>query len=420
MKKILLLTLLSLMLIGIVSAQSNTIFTENGLSANTVWNVNVYSIQNANFNRNFNTSSNSITTNIIPSGSIYPYFFVASAPSEPLITGIVNVGSANPIRFSTSSTTNSITTVLYQFCSQFGISTATFVACETEDGAPPNNASSLQSQVIGPPFAANLTIYINQEGYYEYVINNGTSTVSPSLYENIQPGELVLPQINLTGTSNQKKLNSSYIGSIFYSQQIDISPIEYDQIQANLTPYNFFYWVEQNSPAFYNTTLVYQISNNSILKGVVLVTTSIPTTLIDLGGCAIENSFPVLGILTNTLGANCLKTGNAVKAAAESLINGEVSVPVTTSIPIALDGIPSSTRNYNFYVTYAYPNLNCLSEVINGICTQSGTQGMLAFNNYVDNTYAPQVAESQFMNTSVPILLILTLSLFIIKKMNGD
>lgn len=398
-------------MLGIVQAQptSNTVFIENGLTSNTFWNVNVYSFQTTSYNHNFNTTGNTITTNVIPFGS---YFFTAST-SNKLFYGALLVGANNLVNFVTSPVNTSVSTSSFSSCISLGAN-----VCVPFQGNVPVNATGLQNKVIGPPYSANLTIYLNQQGFFEYIINNGTSVVQPSLFQNIPPGELILPQLNLTSfnkvysssfnslVTNTPKLNSSYVGAIYYSQLIDIAPIERQMLEANLTPYSFFYWSELNSPFFYNTTLVFQTRNPGIISSAILGTSSITALLT---GLAIN---PVFGLLS-------IPVLSTAKQTVLTTIQGEISVPQASAIPISLSNIPNATRGYQLYVDYAYPNVFCLAQLVNGICVQHGVQGMLNFNTYFDNTYAPQVALSQFMTQGIPELFIITFALFIIKKLNG-
>jgi hypothetical protein len=408
------------LLVGLSSATSNTIFNEVGLPANTFWNINVYSYQTTLYNHNFN-SSNTAVSGFIPT-SYAPYLFRASgiiSGTQVVILGAVSVAGNNLINFNAITTNTSVTSSQYNFCFTSG--------CVSYLGNPPNSASSLQSEVLGPPYSADLTIYLNPAGYFEYALSNSSVTaVPPTFYVDIAPGQLVAHQINLTyiqqqatptlnktvnvtttcsflifcskNNVTQRHANITYVGSVYYSQLIDISPVEFDMVSGNLTPYAFSSWVQNNQGAFYNTTLIYDTTNLNIIDKAVLALPTVPWYLASVA--------PVLLLV------------NVVKGTATYLLQGELTVPPGQAVSITTGGIKNPS--YPLNVTYAYPNLLCLGQYLNGICTQSGIQGMLAFNNYFDNTYAPQVALSQFVNFDLIDIMLITLSIYLIKKLNGS
>lgn len=422
MNRALIFTIACSVLCGLAFA-SNTIFIETGLPANTFWNVNVWTYQNSTFNHNFNTSSSNTISVAIPTGSYYYTISTNSAYPTSIISGKVSVGGTMYVNFNAIISANSVSSSTYNYCSPSQISLGPG-ACISYEGAVPNNATQLQSTTPPNGYSANLTIYVNPAGYYEYVLTNSTTVaIQPQIYQNVLPGDMVLPPINLTNfnklyynsfnslVSNTVRapLNSSYTGAIFYSQQIDISPIEWEAQGLNntqLTPQNFFYFVEQNSPSFANTTLIFHTNNLSIIGQGILAT---PDYVTELSGILTGGpvGFALGGIIINSLKQTVLKGAY-----------GEVSTSAQVAIPVAFANMQNT--KLPLFVSYAYPNNFCISQYINGICIEKGSAGMLDFNNYIDTQYAPEILQSQFVSYGVGEIMMMLISIVFIKRLNGD
>lgn len=427
----LLYLILPLLLLGIASA-TTTSFTQNGLPSNAVWNVTIYNYtNNTNFNVNFfgNTVQLSTSNSLIHINTLY--FFRAYYSSMTVI-GEVVVGGNNQVNFNTIISNGIITVQPYVYCLPQG--------CVSFLGSVPKNASILQNQVLSTPYSGSLIIYLNPQGYFEYIINstgNQGGKITSSMWVDLPPDQLVLPPLNLTllsqingGTYNASTLrqlgyspkNSSvknatiqgtYIGSIFYSQLIDITPIEYDMLIANITPRNFFTWIEQNPTSFYNTTVVYQINTLSakITGYLQIITSAITSALLT----AISPGLGMLSLFGNQ--------GLIATATRTSVCLGcqEASVPVLQSVPLAFSNMQNSTINYPLQVSYAYPSLCSWGSLANGgVCIQKGVDGMTNFNNYVDGGYAPQVAMSQFETQSIPTIFVILILVFLFRTLNGE
>lgn len=451
---------------------TNTVFNEAGLLPNTAWMVSVYSIQNTTnaispFTQN-TVTSNSITTNTIPNGQ---WFFIASY-NGIYINQTVNVGVNNNFNFNYAPSTNSlnVNNATYLSCISTNFNQAhTYYGsafsslCVNMTGSISSSARGLQSQVIGAPFSANLTIYINLLGYFEYIINNGTQqygvnncqsasnctsnnpnydTIPQSLWVGMSP-ETFVQAYNITIfnhtiasspsiTNNQQLIfNKTYKGAILYSDLIDISPIEYQMLDGNLTPNNFVSFVQSNDGSFYNTTLVYN-TTLSLWTYSAQAVGGVIATLVNWGGQAwdkITFNLPeyIYNCITNSCNghANIYPSGLLIsKQNFAALNNVETSVSVSKSIPIILNGIQNykTTQSYPLYVSYAYPNTACNSGGITlvGICIQSGQTGMLGFNKYIDDTYEPQVVTNEFLSTTVVAIFGYAMLIYIVKKFNGE
>lgn len=438
------------LLITLVSA-SNTIFIRTGIPSNTLWKVYVSQTGQASpYNQNFNViisgTSNSLSTNALSSGLLpQAYLYVAGYSIGGVYTynyGFVNVDSniyhINIVNFTPSS--NNLNPI-YASCNH------NQSTCSPVTGTLGVNTSTLQNHVIGPPYSANLTVYINPAGYYEYIVQNESlgdnpaTKISQNLYVNIQPGQLISNQINLTFLGKQYTLgavakntsaikNSTYQGAILYSGLIDISPIEYAMLGGNLTPQNFANFVYTNDASFYNTTLIYNIglpstcsANYNLGEVITSFTCQLEASAGSLLQSDVNTGLSTLSILGH---AGILPLGLVLNGAKltglTNLNDAETQAPITQSIPILLNNIPNSTLSYPMYVSYAYPNALCQLGELNptGICIQSGQKGMLAFNNYIDDTYAPQIETNQFLTINAVAILGFALVMLIVKKINGE
>ena len=419
MNKLILIPIAFAMLMAVAGASSPTVFIENGLTTGTQWQVYVsYAHSPSSFNvvlsGTANIPSNSLSTNALNASSLsQTYLYVAGYSVGGIytyLTGYVNVGYNQIIYFNPNANTTNAT---FHSCSH------NQSICSPLTGSIVTlNVSQLQNHVLGPPYSANLTIYINPAGYYEYVVQNASigsnskTELPQSLYLNTQPGELT-NQLNLSffgkeyelgnlnsNTSNAL-INSKAQAEVFYSGLIDISPIEYDMLGGNLTPQTFTNFVYGNEGSFYNTTLFYNLTTNakqsSFLFG--FFQWSINTGLSLLSGGLSDISL----------------SGFA------GLPYAETSTSITQAIPAMLATIPNTTLSYPIYVSYAYPNFICQVGQLNlGICIESGQKGMIDFNNYIDDTYAPSILMSQFLTEDVTLILGFALIIVIVKKINGE
>ena len=415
-------------------------------------------------------ASNAITTNTIPLGA---YFFIASY-NGIYINQTVNVGGNNNFNFNyVPSTYNNIYVGNYTYFYCLSLNTSQSInyygssICVSYTGNISPSAQGLQSQVIGAPFSANLTIYINPEGYFEYIINNGTyynnafpsgmlnqtlinglsntgtasingqlytkaqlqcilngnckanfDQIPQSLWLNTPPGTLSTPfnfsilghtvfsSINSSGNSTSVIANGTYKGAILYSDLIDISPIEYQMLDGNLTPNNFVGFIYPNAGSFYNTTLIYLLHPT---------TAQIATDWLGIAATWLAKYYT--GLVGYVLTASSKTNVGAIN-------NAESSISVSSSIPIILNGIKNyntSAYQYPLYVSYAYPDALCqLGQLNLGVCIKSGQTGMFGFNNYIDNTYQYQITTNKFLTDAVPAIFVFAILIIIVKKFNGE
>lgn len=459
---------LASMLVLFGTAYASTTFTESGLSANAVWNVNVWSYSFCGttcYNHNVNGSLIGGTNTILTLGGTtppIPSFFRATSNTIPgqVFIGSVNVGGNTYINFTQAIKNATVNPAPYSTCFY------SIQNCVTYLGSVPNGAGTLQSQVLGKPYTANLTIYVNPSGYFAYALaHNANGDIPSSLWLNVPPDQLALAPINLTQLNSLSLINSSakntsliYGGAIFYSQIMDIAPIEYQQISANLTLFNFLNFVQMNEGSFSNTTLVMVMSNNTangLGKFACIAESSVLSNPLAYAINLFTNNsfskFESIGQSTNcaraiaTAGSkiptnNWLSTlmwASGTDTLTFGLLNGllntnpniaqaystaEVSLSVSQSIPIVANKTNPTSNVYPLHVDYAFPagfQCNIVGQLIGGVCVESGTKGMFDFNNYIDNTYAPQVDMSQFLTQTLPTIMIITLVGYLAKKMNG-
>jgi hypothetical protein len=376
------------------------------------------------------STANSITTNsfdslyatlgIQQSSFAYIGSYTDISGVHTLIQSGFNFASNNIVNFTSN---NNTINASFVSCNSGG-----FICVPVVGNLAISNVSTLQNHVLGAPYSGNLTIYINPAGYYEYIITNGTTEVPASLYINTPPGQLD-NQVNysffgmhyvgnLFNISSNVITNSTYKGSIFYSQLIDISPLEYDMLGGNLTPSSYTDYIYNNELSFYNTTLVFNLSATS--------------------GCSLKPTGFFGGIENWLTGAKCALTQFALNINFQlinlitgghntqvNLNNAESSVSPSVAIPIVLNNIQNASRAYPLYVSYAYPGI-CLGDTAGqalkdwGTCLYSEQTGMMNFNNYVDGIYAPSIQMSEFLGTDVPLILGFALIMLIIKKINGE
>lgn len=414
-----LLSLLALTIfLGVASATSNTLFTHQGIAGGTQWIVNIFPATNSSsFNVVLAGTTNTLSTNALTSGS---YSYVAGYTLDSVYTYIyesVNIGSNNIVNFTPNSNAINSNSVLCNHGQSL---------CAPVTGTLNASTSVLQNHILGPPYSANLTIYINPAGYYEYVVQNSSLGSNPktqvpqSLYINVLPGQINNVSVSFIGRSyqvfNLSPSNSlvlsknKTIAEIFYSQLIDISPIEYDMLGGNLTPQAFGSFVYANNENFLNSTIVYSASSYTASSA---TATSgffgALQSVLNIGLSIISLSNP----LAKIFGLSLSGLGNIPYA--------EATTSATQTVPVMLSTIPNSSASFPIYVSYAYPNFLCqVSQLNTGICIQSGQKGMLAFNNYIDDTYAPEILMNQFLTVDASLILGFALIMLIIKKINGE
>ena len=178
-----------------------------------------------------------------------------------------------------------------------------------------------------------------------------------------------------------------YSSAIFYSGLIDITPLENQLQSEGIYPYNLTYFVQSNKQSFTNTTLIFQ--NKQI---------------------SVNPSFLFGGLEAYVVGGFYGAYLYTQKVASQAIYSVAFSTP-EQAIPIALQGI--NNKNLPLNVSFTYPGTF-------GLVEKAGTLGMYDFNNYIDNTYAPQIETSIFLNQDVLSIFVLTLIIFIVKKMAGS
>jgi hypothetical protein len=428
-------------IMGVACANSNTIFARTGIINATAWDLNIYSTYNTSYDLFIPSIANTITTNALAitclftangqCSSAYSYlagFNAGGAQGFLYLDSViwVNAGGNNIVDFTPSAATINAS---YSLC---GVTFAQHICVPAKGSLI--NISTLTSP-YGSSHSGNLTIYINPAGYFEYVFQNQSLGSNPatklpqSSYLNTLPdqldnnltltlfGKVAVTlfkgnSINVSSASNSSVISTSLQGEIFYSGLIDISPIEsYGSIGGNLTPQTFADFIYANLGSFDNTTMIYNFNlyNN----------TNSNYSYASNEGLFLEYGINILssaafGILTP------LFFGGAAPATLSSHGINEVPFSMTTSkaVPIMLQTIPNSTATYPIFVSYVYPNESC--SLINGICEQSGQQGMYNFDTYVDEVSAPQILMSNFLSTDAIAILAWAFIILIIKKINGE
>ena len=243
-------------------------------------------------------------------------------------------------------------------------------------------------------YSGNLNIYLNPSGYYEYVITPLGSKLPVVMYADMMPGTSAAPTLNVSQLISSNSLSNSsiqYSSAIFYSGLIDITPLENQLQSGGIYPYNLTYFIQSNKQSFTNATLIFQ--NKQI---------SVNSTILFGGGLGGLEAFAVGGFYGVYLYAQ--------KVASQIVYSAAFTTP-EQAIPIALQGI--TNKNLPLNVSFTYPGTF-------GLVKRAGTPGMYDFNNYIDNTYAPEIETSIFLNQDVMSIFVLTLIIFIVKKMAGS
>ena len=127
-----------------------------------------------------------------------------------------------------------------------------FGLCYGDTGNNGNNPNDLVSQQYCQSiiYCANLVIYLNQGGYFEYAIDHDNNFFinNPGVYQNVAPDTSVYNLYNdylqvLSASTTPQYLgiqNFTYEGTIFYSNIIDIYPLEEQAQAGNLSIGGFF------------------------------------------------------------------------------------------------------------------------------------------------------------------------------------
>ncbi|MHB1764758.1 MAG: hypothetical protein ACYCS1_04365 [Gammaproteobacteria bacterium] len=276
----------------------------------------------------------------------------------------------------------------------------------------PNNISTPPNCSI---YCANMVIYLNPAGFFEYALDNGTNLFNnnPSIYENVPPDYSVYSMyndyLNVTSlamlylnpssvssiTSSPVALgmkNFTYEGSIFYSGLVNIYPLEQEANQGNLTISEFLMFVQENQVDFYNTTIILQTPFLQVSGAA--ITSSIITSLE-------QSVIPLVFLpttITNPQGASQQVT---------DILSNNVAYINTTSVTVPL-------------VASYYPNDNGYIKVSYNYEGQFLGDNYQTFNQYFDQYYAPQLVTYYFITNTAPLLLLITVLLFIISKLNGE
>ena len=313
--------------------------------------------------------------------------FVNTAPT---INGTYNQAAfqcsfSTVISQPTCITTNSITPTPYSTC--YG-----------NTGNSDLNPNNIGSNPTCSIYCANMTIYFNPAGFFEYAIDDGNNLFlsNPTLYQNTAPDysvyNLYNDYINATQVAGQNfgMKNFTYEGAIFYSGLIDISPVESRANSGNLTIADFLSFVQQNQQSFDNTTVILKTPDLQISG------TAIEATIINgLQDSIIPFTF-FIASLTNPAG-QVQQVTNIVSNNVAYINTTQVTVPLVASL---------------------YPNTGGYIQVFydyEGSYVDENT-----FNQNFDQFDSPQLAAYNFITNTAPLLLLITVLLFIVSKVNGE
>ena len=278
-----------------------------------------------------------------------------------------------------------------------------FGLCYGDTGNNGSNPNDLVSQQYCQSiiYCANLVIYLNQGGYFEYALDHDNNFFinNPGVYQNVAPDTSVYNSYNdylqvLNASTTPQYIgiqNFTYEGTIFYSNLINIYPLEAEAQAGNLRISGFFNFVNQNQNNFLNSTVILQ-SPNLQISG-----TAAESAFFSFLTLVAESAVPITwgytpGQLKNT------------KQVAATIISYNVALINTTPVITP-------------YVSSQYD----LNGLVNVRYNYEGTfMTMNQFNENFDNYYAPQLSAYNFVTQTAPLLIVITILLFILSKLNGE
>ncbi|MEM3845714.1 MAG: hypothetical protein QXU98_08435 [Candidatus Parvarchaeota archaeon] len=263
-------------------------------------------------------------------------------------------------------------------------------------GITPPNSSTIETPQPPTTYAANMTIYLNPAGYFEFAIANSSTndifSTNPQLYQNTLPDQSILAELNISNENNQ----TTFSGIIFYASatELDISPIENVILNGNgqLTQSMFLNYVESNIDAFYNaTTIVQSPGCSSIIS---LTTNSVTNTATS----PISYASPLFGIIelvTNAISNSGLSS------------YCYIPMPASQAVSFYQDAITQSNYPYQVYWNFEGQSLG------------TGQSAVYAFNSEYDNTFNLNYYQTQFYSTVIPELFIFSFIIILLLAFNG-
>ncbi|MEM3846575.1 MAG: hypothetical protein QXU98_12845 [Candidatus Parvarchaeota archaeon] len=266
-----------------------------------------------------------------------------------------------------------------------------FNAC----GITAPNSSTIETPQPPTTYAANMTIYLNPSGYFEFAIANSSTndifSTNPQLYQNTLPDQSILNELNISNENNQ----TTFSGIIFYASasELDISPIEDVILNGNgqVTQSMFLNYVESNIDAFYNATTIVQspgcssiipLANNAIINTVTNPLSYLPTLF---GFIMMTNA-----ISNSGLSNSCY-----------------IPMPASQAVSFYQNAVTQSGYPYQIYWNFEGQQLG------------TGQSAIYAFNNEYDNTFNLNYYQSEYYSTVIPELFIFSFIIVLLLAFNG-
>ena len=313
------------------------------------------------------------------------------------LLGLANAQPTNTISAYSNPTLNNCQVLLnqgYNLCN-----TLTF---------SPLTSSQIESPTLSSTNTADMIIYLNPAGYFEFAISNNTQTnvfSNTALYQNTAPDQSILFPMSQLSNKN----SPTFQGIVLYASatNLDLTPLEYDMLQGNgLTPSEFTNYVQNNINSFYNSTIIVSNANSNNCNGVSAIWCSIvdflnpSTNPQNITTIALNAVFPPASIVLGAINA-----GNAL----------------------------SLQQNYNYFAESPSQSVQFYSEQTNSVEPYSvsfnfegnmisGTttaEQLYAFNKDYDNVFLLNYYQNQYYTTVIPTLFFLTFIIILLLAFNG-
>ena len=313
------------------------------------------------------------------------------------LLGLANAQPTNAISAYSNPTLNNCQVLLnqgYNLCN-----TLTF---------SPLTTSQIESPSLSSTNTADMIIYLNPAGYFEFAISNNTQTnifSNTALYQNTAPDQSILFPLNQLSNKN----SPTFQGIVFYASatNLDLTPLETDMLQGNgLTPSEFVNYAENNINSLYNSTIIVSNAESSNpCNGVGAIWCSIvdfinpSTNPQNITTIALDTIFPPASIVLGVI-----NTGNAL----------------------------SLQQNYNYFAESPSQSVQFYSEQTNSVepysvsfnfegnmLSGTTTDQLYEFNQYYDNVFLLNYYQNQYYTTVIPTLFFLPFIVILLLAFNG-
>jgi hypothetical protein len=274
----------------------------------------------------------------------------------------------------------------------------------------PQFISQIESPTISSTNTANMVIYLNPAGYFEFAISNNTQTdifSNAALYQNTAPDQSILFPISQVNSSSPL----TFQGIIFYASapNLDITPLENDMLQGNgLTPSNFENFVGNNVNYFYNSTVIISNSNVNACNGFSVL------------WCSIVDFFnPSVNPPPSNLTSILIDSFSPPLAISLGIINAESAVSLQQSYNYFTENPASSISFYQSQTNSNEPysvSFNFEGQQISGTTT---AEQLYTFNQDYDSIFSLNYYQSEYYSTVLPTLFFLTFITVLLLAFNG-